>query len=86
MASKLNKKSMVLTSQELIEFQMRLATFNQARSQLVMVQEAYVAWTKEIAKKYRLPHQFDVNTQTGEINIRPKSDNVISLDGKVPNA
>lgn len=61
-------RTICLAPEDLQEFQLRRATFNNARFQWLMVEEAYVTWSKNVREKYDIPTaKFDINPQTGVV-------------------
>ena len=74
------KEPKKLIEQEFREFLMRRSVHDQAKCHYVMVEESYKQWLNEIAKKYKLPDQFVVNMQTGELLLSsPVGDNIVNL-------
>jgi len=64
------KNKVKLTADELKEFKIRRATLDAARCQHLMVEEAYLSWTKAVKEKYNLTSTFDIDTVTGALKER----------------
>lgn len=59
-----------LSPEDLQEFTLRRATLNNAKFQALMVEEAYVVWSKNIRTKYGLPVKFEINPTTGVVTSK----------------
>ena len=57
-----------LSAEDLQEFTYRRATLNNAKFQAVMVEEAYVLWSKNLRTKYQLPSKFEIDPVTGVVS------------------
>jgi hypothetical protein len=62
------KPDIKLSPEDLQEFHLRRATLNSAKFQSLMVEEAYIVWSKTLRGKYKVPTvKFDIDPQTGMI-------------------
>jgi hypothetical protein len=63
--AKKKSPSVKLSPEDLQEFNLRRGTLNNAKFQAMMVEEAYVIWSKNLRTKYGLPVKFTIHPQTG---------------------
>ena len=60
-----------LLPEDLLEFQLRRATLNNAKFQSLMVEESYVLWSKNLRVKYTIPTaKFEIDPQTGVVTSK----------------
>ena len=57
-----------LTTQQLIEFHCRKATFDHARTNFLMVEESYYRWLRAVRNEYKIKTaKFNIDGKTGEL-------------------
>jgi len=64
-----------LSAEDLQEFNLRRGTLHNAKFQSMMVEEAYITWSKNLRMKYDLPVKFTIDPQTGAVTPTPEDTN-----------
>ena len=63
-----SQRSIILTAEDLQEFRIRQNTLNHIRSQYLMVEEAYITWSRNLREKYKIPTtKFNIDYNTGHV-------------------
>jgi len=62
--------TIVLSPEDLQEFDLRRVTLNNAKFQSLMVEEAWALWIKNLRTKYKLPERFEIDPNTGKVTAK----------------